>query len=144
MRTFRSSAWAYDQRTTHQRYYLMGRNNVLNRLDRAAKTIAFDVPVEEVQEVLNAQPGPEPLAGRRARGGSLSSNLPGFEGIVELVCRFRCSLPLRSATFVFTTACDRVSFPMPKVEDLVITDQWHLPRRMRMSHESDKFLLKSH
>ncbi|RWW13542.1 hypothetical protein GW17_00022731 [Ensete ventricosum] len=65
MRTFRSSAWAYDQRTTHRRHYLTGRNNVLNRVDRAAKAVAFGVPVEEVQEALNAQPGPEPLAGRR-------------------------------------------------------------------------------
>ncbi|CAL9777150.1 unnamed protein product [Musa acuminata subsp. burmannicoides] len=40
----------------NRRYYLAGRNNVLNRLDRAAKAMAFGVPAEEVEEVLNAQP----------------------------------------------------------------------------------------
>ncbi|XP_065019020.1 vicilin Cor a 11.0101-like [Musa acuminata AAA Group] len=40
----------------NRRYYLAGRNNVLHRLDRAAKAMAFGVPAEEVEEVLNAQP----------------------------------------------------------------------------------------
>ncbi|RZR94364.1 hypothetical protein BHM03_00023047 [Ensete ventricosum] len=73
-----SSAWAYDQRTTHRRYYLTGRNNVLNRVDRAAKAVAFGVPVEEVQEALNAQPGPEPS--RQDSCGSADVKVVDFYG----------------------------------------------------------------
>ncbi|WOL15278.1 cupincin-like [Canna indica] len=69
-----------------RRHYLAGRNNVLSRMDRVAKQLAFGgVRVEEVDEVLNAQreqvflPGPErrreeERGGRRASRESLLSS----------------------------------------------------------------------
>ncbi|CAL9166695.1 unnamed protein product [Musa hybrid cultivar] len=66
----------------NRNYYLAGRNNVLNRLDREAKELAFGVPAEEVDEVLHAQPesvfvpGPERRReAERGRQPSLESPL---------------------------------------------------------------------
>ncbi|CAL9108563.1 unnamed protein product [Musa acuminata var. zebrina] len=61
-----------------------GRNNMLNRLNREVKAVAFGVPTEEVEEMLNAKleslfmPGPKRREKKR-RGGSFSSNLSSFE-----------------------------------------------------------------
>ncbi|XP_073005577.1 vicilin Cor a 11.0101-like [Typha latifolia] len=40
----------------NDKFFLAGKNNVLNQMEREAKELAFDWPAEEVDEVLNAQP----------------------------------------------------------------------------------------
>ncbi|WOL15287.1 cupincin-like [Canna indica] len=52
---------------SNTRYFLAGSNNVLNRMEREAKELAFGVEAEEVDEVLNAQPESVFLPGPKHR-----------------------------------------------------------------------------
>ncbi|RWW86005.1 hypothetical protein BHE74_00005281 [Ensete ventricosum] len=65
----------------NRKYYLAGKNNVMNELDREAKQLSFGAPAEEVQEVFDAQPESVFLPGPGRRQGESKRRQPSVESL---------------------------------------------------------------
>ncbi|URE22804.1 Cupin [Musa troglodytarum] len=65
----------------NRKYYLAGKNNVMNELDREAKQLSFGAPAEEVQEVFDAQPESVFLPGPGRRRGEAKRRQPSVESL---------------------------------------------------------------